>query len=264
VVLLHGFSGTWPHWLPQIAPLEAEHEVFAPNLPGHWGGPQVPHGVEPGVRWLVDAVERQLDEAGIERAHLVGNSLGGWVSLELAARGRALSVTAISPGFGWRPNGFHARRIEIVFRRNYRSARAAAPYAEVLMRRPRVREVGFWDVVARPRLLPPSAAAQWVRGAANCPFYLDFLRTVKRDGIPESLGAIDCPVRIAWGTRDRLLPLRGCSERHRTLVPDAEWVTLDGLGHTPMYDDPGRIADIVLELARRVDQPSLRARTAVP
>ena len=93
-------------WLPQIAPLEAEHEVFAPTLPGHWGGPPAPRGDELTMKTLVDATERQLDAAGIERAHLVGNSLGGWLAFELASRGRALSVTAISPGCGWREGGF--------------------------------------------------------------------------------------------------------------------------------------------------------------
>jgi pimeloyl-ACP methyl ester carboxylesterase len=249
LVLLHGFSGTWPMWLPQIAALEAEHEVFAPTLPGHWGGPRIPDGVEPTMAVLVDATERMLDEAGIERAHLAGNSLGGWLSLELAARGRALSVTAISPGCGWREGGFHARRIEFTFRRNYRASRASAPYADVLMRRPRMRELGFWEIVARPRLLPPSVAAQWVRGAANCPFYMDFVRAVKREGLRD-LGPIERPVRIAWGTKDRLLPLRGCSERHRELVPDAEWVVLDGLGHSPFYDDPPSLVDTILEQTR--------------
>ena len=143
-----------------------------------------------------------------------------------------------------------------MFRRNYRSSRAAAPYADVLMRRPRIREVGFWEIVARPRLLPPSIAAEWVRGAANCPIYLDFVRGVKNNPLPTLDAPIECPVRIAWGRKDRLLTLRGCSERHREQVPDAEWVILDGLGHSPMYDDPGLVADTILEVTKRIDRPA--------
>ena len=66
--------------------------MLAPTLPGHAGGP--PLADEPGVRELLDAIERALDEAGFATAHVVGNSLGGYLALQLAARGRAESVVA--------------------------------------------------------------------------------------------------------------------------------------------------------------------------
>ena len=75
--------------------LERRFDVFAPTLPGHAGGP--PLG-ELGETVMVDAVERALDEAGIETAHVAGNSLGGFVALQLAARGRARSVVGARAG----------------------------------------------------------------------------------------------------------------------------------------------------------------------
>ena len=73
--------------------LERRHDVLAPTLPGHAGGPPLDGEVDDAL--IADAVERAMDDAGFETAHLVGNSLGGYVALQLAARGRARSVVAL-------------------------------------------------------------------------------------------------------------------------------------------------------------------------
>jgi pimeloyl-ACP methyl ester carboxylesterase len=67
------------------------------------------------------------------------------------------------------------------------------------------------------------------------------------------LAAIDSPVQIAWGTKDRILPWPGYAERFRRMTPQAQWVELDGLGHCPMLDDAPLTANTILELSQRVD-----------
>jgi len=100
-VCLHGFTDTWRTWELVLPTLERRHEVLAPTLPGHAGGPPLTGGATgPG---LADAIERALDEAGFTTAHIVGNSLGGYLALALAARGRAESVVALAPAGGWAP-----------------------------------------------------------------------------------------------------------------------------------------------------------------
>ena len=79
--------------------LERHHTLLTPGLPGHLGGPPLPREITPTT--LVEAVEQQLDAAGVDTAHVVGNSLGGYVALQLAARGRARTVTALAPAGGW-------------------------------------------------------------------------------------------------------------------------------------------------------------------
>ncbi|HXA13068.1 MAG TPA: alpha/beta hydrolase, partial [Mycobacterium sp.] len=95
-MLLHGFLMSQTVW-ETVAPGLADtgrYEVFAPTMAGHNGGPYA-------GTWLLsssvlaDHVERQLDELGWDTAHMVGNSLGGWVAFELERRGRARSVTGI-------------------------------------------------------------------------------------------------------------------------------------------------------------------------
>ena len=81
LVLLHGFTDTWRTWELVLPSLERRHDVLAPTLPGHAGGPPL---VEATDVELVDAVERAMDDAGFERAHLVGNSMGGYLAFLLA------------------------------------------------------------------------------------------------------------------------------------------------------------------------------------
>src|SRR5579862_5645053 len=118
LVLLHGLGGTWHIWRPVLQLLEAHHRVIAITLPGHWGGPRLPEGAEPSIRVLADTLLVELRRRGVIQAHLAGNSLGGWLSLELLRRGFAISVTALSPAGGWSTRRDYqavARPFRIVF-----------------------------------------------------------------------------------------------------------------------------------------------------
>jgi pimeloyl-ACP methyl ester carboxylesterase len=77
---------------------------------------------------------------------------------------------------------------------------------------------------------------------------------LRNEGFQDELGPIHCPVRIAWGTGDRILRLTSASARLRTLVPHAEFVELPGLGHVPMTDDPELVTRSILEVTTRVDR----------
>ena len=97
LVLIHGIGHTWRGWKPMLPALERRFDVLAVDLPGLGHSPALPAGTDSTPEALADAVERQMLGAGFDSAHLAGNSLGGWISLELARRGRARTVTAISP-----------------------------------------------------------------------------------------------------------------------------------------------------------------------
>src|ERR687888_1301375 len=103
LVCLHGFTDTWRTWELVLPALERRHDVLAPTLAGHAGGPALDGETDDAA--LADAVERAMDEAGFETAHLVGNSLGGHVALQLAERGRAKTVGALAPAGGGGPGG---------------------------------------------------------------------------------------------------------------------------------------------------------------
>ncbi len=258
LVLIHGFSGTRLIWEPLLGTLERSHDVLAVNLAGHVGGPEL--GEAPvTVTALIDRVERDLDAAGFDTAHLVGNSLGGWIALELAGRGRARSVVALSPAGGWEPGSRDERHLATLFTRNYRLGTALLPRLDSLMRRPRLRRALLSQLAARAERIPPSAAARLIRDSVGCPVYFSLMDAILRDGTPRAFDQVTCPVRLAWGTRDRILPTPRYSSRLREMLPIAEWVELPGLGHIPTWDDPTLVARTITDFGR-VHEPAATAR----
>jgi pimeloyl-ACP methyl ester carboxylesterase len=251
LVLIHGFSGTRTMWEPVLAELERGHDVLAVSLAGHVGGPQLPADTQASVSALIDAVERDMDVAGFDTAHLVGNSLGGWIALELARRGRARSVVALSPAGGWEAGTRAETRLRKLFARNHRLSKALLGHVDSLMRRPRVRRALLRQLVAHGERIPATAAAQLVRDAVACPIYFELMEGILRDGPPRTFEGIAAPVLLAWGSRDRILPSPRYSRRMRDLLPAAEWVELRGLGHVPMSDDPELVARTIDEFAAR-------------
>jgi pimeloyl-ACP methyl ester carboxylesterase len=253
MVCIHGLMDTWRTWQPILPGLEAHHDVLAITLPGHMHGPPLPENVDLTAGTVADAVDREMDAAGFATAHLVGNSLGGWLALELAARGRARSVVALSPAGGWYRGSPVERRVARFFRMGHRAARVAAPFADQAARLPGARTFGLRMVVSQPSNISPPTIARMIRGAAACSIVVVAMDILMAEGWEEPLGPIDCPVRIAWGTKDRVIPLSSGSARFPTLVPDAEFVELDGLGHVPMSDDPDLVLATIEAVAAPVD-----------
>ncbi len=250
LVLLHGFSGTRLMWEPLLASLECSHDVLAVNLAGHVGGPEL-DDTPVSINALVDAAERDLDAAGFETAHMVGNSLGGWIAFELAARGRARSIVALAPAGGWEQGSRAERRLRTLFTRNHKLSTALLPRIDSLMRRPRLRRALLWQVAAHGERIPPAAAAEMIRDSVACPVYFELMDAILRDGPPRTLDGVTCPVLLAWGTRDRIIPSPRYSERLRNLLPNAEWMELPGLGHVAMFDDPELVARTIAEFVGR-------------
>src|SRR5215208_8246153 len=130
LVLLHGFLDTWRVWELVLPALERRHDVLAPTLAGHAGGPRLAEVTDGAI---ADAVERAMDEAGFATAHLAGNSLGGHVALQLAARGRARSVVAFAPAGGWARGDESWRELLRLQSSIHEAAKATAPHAQALL-----------------------------------------------------------------------------------------------------------------------------------
>jgi pimeloyl-ACP methyl ester carboxylesterase len=223
-----------------IPKLTGQFDVLAPNLPGHGGRPRPsrPHTISD----LADVVEAELDAAGIEQAHLVGNSLGGWLSVELARRGRASSVVAFSPAGGWHPG---EKRIVRHFYTMRRMARAAVFLPAFFLRSARLRRFGLRKACEHGDRLTPRQMLASAKAARSCVLH-DFSEL--GDGIePQRFIGLKTPVLIAWSEHDRIIPAAQYTDRWREEVPSATWRTLPDVGHCPMYDDPDLVAQTVLE-----------------
>ncbi len=253
LVLIHGFTATWRCWLPVLGLLVPRFEVIAPTLHGHDGGPPSPSGAET-LAQAADHFESLLDGLGVGTAHLAGNSLGGALALELAKRGRARSVVAISPGGGWEEdNSREVERIIRLFKRTQMSARATVKHHERLLARPGFRRIGMRDIMARGHLVPAEEAVLLTRSSIRCAIVDDVFKTM-RDGTGRvvDLDRVNVPTLVVWGDKDRLLPMKHHADRFRNEIPDVRFEVLHGLGHTPMWDDPARVAMAIGDFAAEV------------
>jgi pimeloyl-ACP methyl ester carboxylesterase len=250
LVLIHGFTATWRCWLPVLGLLVPRFEVIAPTLHGHDGGP-VPPQVAHSLAHATDHLESLLDGLGVGTAHLAGNSMGGALALELAKRGRARSVVAISPGGGWaEDDAREVERIIRLFKRTQRSARMTERHHERLLGRPGFRRIGMRDIMARGNLVPAEEAVLLTRSSTRCSVVDDVFVTMRNGaGRVVDLDQVKAPTLVAWGEKDRLLPIDRHAERFRTEIPGGQFRVLRGLGHTPMWDDPAQIAELIADFA---------------
>jgi pimeloyl-ACP methyl ester carboxylesterase len=249
MVLLHGFTDTWRTWKPVLAMLEAHHTVFAPSLPGHFGGEPFPPGQSLTIPGSLDMIERQLDARGIERAHLVGNSLGGWAALELAGRGRALSVVAVCPAGGYELGSREERAVLRLFRNNEKRLRASRALLPRVARSSALRRIAFRDMMSRPQNVGADDAMAFFDGALGCAVFREAIALSEAGQAYGDLAPISCPVRILYGTRDRVFPWPSHYRRMKQLLPDAEYIPLHGLGHLAMWDDPDLVSRRILEVS---------------
>jgi pimeloyl-ACP methyl ester carboxylesterase len=245
LVLIHGFTDTWRSWELVLPALEREHEVLAPTLPGHAGGPPLPDEITESV--MADAVERAMDEAGFETAHIAGNSLGGYVTLQLAARGRARTAVALAPAGGW-ADGNDAYLEMLDLQSNLLElTKAAAPHADALLSTLEGRRRATELIATNFEHIPVELLTHQLVGVASCHDGQRMIDYGRGQAWHLDAGEISCPVRIVWGTNDRLLPWPSAAERYRReLLPQADWVELDGIGHCPQLDVPLETAQLIL------------------
>ncbi len=243
LVLLHGIGSQWQVWSPVISRLASEREVIAIDLPGFGASSMPPPGTPAGIPTLTRLVAEFLDELGLSRPHVAGNSLGGWISLELAKQGKVRSATPLSPaGFQEGAEGLYAR---FLLSAMIRGARLLAPHAETALATPLGRTLVLGAMVARPDNLSVSDGAQALRALAGSGWFEETRIAAMHDCFSDG-DRIEVPTTIGWGERDRLLLPRQAPRAHRA-VHGSKLVMLTGCGHVPTWDDPDQVARVILE-----------------
>ena len=245
LVLLHGIGHHWQAWAPVLDRLAEHHTVYAVDLPGFGSSPLPPGGLPDGMRSGVAAVAGALADWGLVRPHVAGNSLGGAIALELAASGYAASATAFSPA------GFYTPAEARFALANLRTLRLTTRLPEGFLRRFLAlrggRAFGYWLLLGHPTRIP---ATQAVTDALALRAATGFEQIARHATGYRFTGAIEVPVTVAWGTRDRILLPRQ-ARRARALLPDGQHVSLRGAGHVPMFDEPDLVAELILGTAAR-------------
>jgi pimeloyl-ACP methyl ester carboxylesterase len=150
LLLLHGITAIWRAWSPILPYLEPHHDVIVPTLAGHGGGPPLDAQVSPSIQALTDVIEDELDRLGLQQVHIAGNSLGGWIGIELARRGRACSLVLFSPAGAWRSERSIELRAAWV-RLSFDALRRYASRADAMVANPLLRWFLLAGQVARSR-----------------------------------------------------------------------------------------------------------------
>ncbi len=240
LVLIHGTAGS-THWWDPVMPMLSGYHVIRGDLLGHGGSAKPATGYSvPEQARRVGAV---LDRLGIEHAAVIGHSLGGLVATSLAEQRRALvrSLTLIDTG----------PRNGVFLADSAAGNLLRVPVIGQLLWRLRDSSIrdGLTTAFTRPVRIPDHIIAD-VRGMT----YRSYTATAHTSSaylgeraVPDRLASLGVPVMVIYGTRDkRWLP---ASYLSYAAVPGARVERLDGVGHTPMFEDPARTAALIRDFA---------------
>lgn len=240
VVCLHGLGSSKSSFFETVAALDSRYTVHAIDLPG-FGASDKPARAPYDAMWFASAVRGYLDEHAIERAHLVGNSMGGRISLELgfAHPDRIASLSLLAPALA-----FRRRRQLVPLVRLLRPELAAIPHP---LRAATVR-AHLWSMFAHPDRLDPAAAdiavEEFCRSYRSRAARIAFFAAARNilldephgvDGFYARLSGLRPPALFVWGDADRLIP--AAFSRHvAQALPQAEQHVLEECGHVPQIE----------------------------
>jgi pimeloyl-ACP methyl ester carboxylesterase len=240
LVFVHGLSGSWPNWLEQLPVFADTNRVIAMDLPG-FGHSPMPHEqiTISGYARLLDGL---FDELGIDAATLVGNSMGGFVSAELAIAfpERVERLALVSPaGISSYRNTRGMRALPAL----HRAERIVAAYtawmaskSDAVTRHPLLRNATLGLVTRHPTRLPAALAAEQLRGAGK-PGFIQALEANLDYDFRHRLPEIVCPTLIVWGEEDRVLTVRDAAV-YAELIPGSHKVVYADTGHMSQIERP--------------------------
>ena len=242
LMLLHGTNSSRSIWRDLSRELSTDRKVFSVDLPCHGASPPTSHTPP---EWAREVAEL-LDYLGLPRVAVVGHSSGGWTALELAKLGRASAVLALTPAGLWLR---HSPPVtDAVLAVNWYLGRMLGKAVTMPLRSRLGRRIGLRQISARPSEVPTDVAVEMVEtmlSSANFPEHFKQTRRIRfKDGALIDPGV---PVRVVWGTEDRIARAR--ASRHREQLPEhARIETWSRCGHMVMWDSPRRLADLARTL----------------
>ena len=256
LLLLHGTGGSRRHWRPVIDTLAQHHDVIAVDLPGHGESDPPPKDGDHSPVGYAATLAEFLDALDLESAHVAGDSVGGWTSLELAKLGRARSVTAIAPAGLWARQD--PWRCVIKLWSTYRLGRLTRPLTERALKSESGRARLLRGTVAKPLNLTEDEARDLIETYNSTPTFTTHLAHTRRGRFHGGV-AIDVPVTVAWGDEEKLIPSSARLEEE--LPGHTDVVTLTGCGHVPFWDDPDQVTEAILATTGAARVPTSTART---
>jgi pimeloyl-ACP methyl ester carboxylesterase len=248
IVFIHGLSGAWVNWLENLPHFACDHRVIAMDLPGFGHSPMPAERISiSGYGRIVDEL---LDALGIDRAVVVGNSMGGFIGAEVAIAfgtrvDRLVLVSAAGISIEHQRNERVLRYLErlddvLILSGGWMATRSAG-----LAKRKRARRQIMRLVAHRAQDLPAPLIAEQVMGSGK-PGFVPALDALTDYPIRDRLSEIRCPVLVVWGEEDRLVPVRD-AYIFGELIPDSRVVVWPETGHVAMLERPAAFNALVDE-----------------
>jgi pimeloyl-ACP methyl ester carboxylesterase len=240
VIFVHGLGASWQSWLENIPEFSRDRRVVAMDLPGFGCSDLPEHDIS--IEHYADWTFRLLDELGIERGTIVGNSMGGFIAADMAIRQpeRVQRLALVSAAVFWQEYRRAQPLVELARRSDAIVARALTRVTDDVATRPRLRAWAMATAGFRyPHLIERQLAHELVRSARRTDGYLPALEALADFPLEEELPKISCPALIVWGAQDTLVPVKD-AKRLEALIPDSRRVVFERTGHVAMLERPER------------------------
>src|SRR3954454_21783365 len=256
MLLLHGLGASKASFFDTAAALSPRYRVHVLDLPG-FGGSSKPALARYGAQFFARAVLGTMDALGIDRAHLVGNSMGGRVAIEVGLREpeRVRGLGLLCPALAFVRRGYQP------LVRLLRPELGLLPHS---LGRGRI-EKQFWSMFADRDLVDPSVADivvdEFERIYRSAGARLAFLASARsiyldppfgRDGLFPRMEGLEPPAMFVWGSHDKLIPA-GFRRHVERWLPGAEQIVLDGCGHVPQVERPERTNGLLTRFFAGID-----------
>ncbi len=247
VLLLHGLGANSFSWRDNIQPLSRNYRVLAPDLPAHG---RTPGAAVPDFRLetLTASLIAFLDRRGVERAALVGNSLGGGLALLLACQcpERVAALVLIAPAVALKrvPLIFFPLRLPVL-----------GPVVAACLG-PWILPLALRMIYHRRELITPEVVAGYAPTFSTLAHRLALGRLCRQIDpwplarVESLLKGIHQPISLIWGQEDRILQVKQ-ADFLKARLPQAEFHLLPQIGHAPQEEDPETVNEIIIAFLRR-------------
>ena len=254
VLLLHGLGGTRASLFETAATLSRSYRVHAPDLPG-FGSSSKPSLGGYNARWFAEIMFGLMDQLEIPGAHVVGNSMGGRVAIEMGLNepDRIGSLGLLCPAVAWIRRGLHpiVRLLRPEFGllpHTFRRSVVASQFWSMFHDRDLIDPAVADLVVDEFQRIYHTAGARYALLASARNIYLE--APFGRHGFYRRLSELQPPALFVWGSHDRLVP-PAFSRHVRKWLPQAEQVTIEGCGHVPQVERPEETNALLLSFFDR-------------
>jgi pimeloyl-ACP methyl ester carboxylesterase len=245
VVFVHGLAGQWQNWLENLPRIAQQRRVIALDLPGFGLTPMPRDPISiPGYGGFVD---RFCEALGLGEVALVGNSMGGYITAEIAIQSppRVSRLVLVSAAGVSSADVVQAPILTVGRAATALTTQNAARQRE-LASRPIARHLTLALVARHPRLLKADFAYEGFYKGAGKPGFNDALRACLNYDFRDRLPDVHVPTLIVWGQKDAIIPARDASEFER-LISDSRKVVMRDTGHVPMAERPRAFDDLLLD-----------------